>query len=373
MPTARKDIVRDGQVGVYHCHSRCVRRAFLCGQDSYSGIDYEHRKQWVHSRLAWLAGLFAIDGVTCSVMSNHHHVILRTRPDLLDNWTDVEVARRWLQALPTRKRVDENWVPREPDEKEVVKIVADPQRMVTLRARLSKLSWFMACLNEYIARRANAEDGVTGRFFEGRFKSKALLDEAAIVACMVYVDLNPIRAKLADSPECSLFTGAYDRIVAKQAREKIKALGAARRAGAPEAPARGKLNEAQVVAIREAKHSRTRDRWLCRLDHRKNKCPGKQAAKLGLIPLSTEEYLELLDWTGRQIRAGKRGAIPGHLAPILKRLSLEVDTWMRMVEGFGDLFWRVVGRVEAMVKAARIAGKRWFKGLASSRSIYGAT
>ncbi len=220
MPIARKDIVIEGKVGVYHCVSRCVRRAFLCGLDRYSAKNYDHRKRWVKARLRHLRKSFSIDIGTATVMSNHTHLVLRTRPDLSATWDDWEVARRWLWAYP--KRRDEHGYACEPESREIAALCRDAAKIEVYRTRLGSLSWYMAALNEHIARKANKEDDCTGRFWEGRFKCTRLLDEASVLACMVYVDLNPLRARIADCPEHSEFAGIYDRIVARQAREKLK-------------------------------------------------------------------------------------------------------------------------------------------------------
>jgi REP element-mobilizing transposase RayT len=206
--SARKEIVAADEVSIYHCTTRCVRRAFLCGQDPVTAQDYAHRKAWVVQRLQHLAGVFAVEVCAYAVMSNHVHLILRIRPDVVAQWSDEYVVRRWGGLHPARCLVP----PDPPAEEQVQATLQNPQRIAELRTRLASLSWFMAQLNEYLARAANAEDEVTGRFWEGRFRCVRLLDEAALLACSVYVDLNPIRARLADTPETSSFTSVFDRI-----------------------------------------------------------------------------------------------------------------------------------------------------------------
>src|SRR5271156_759491 len=99
---SRKTIVADDEVGVYHCCNRCVRRAFLCGSDALTGNDYNHRKEWIHEQLQHLASIFAVDVCGYAVMSNHLHVIVRTRPDLVQAWSDQEIALRWSRLAPAR-------------------------------------------------------------------------------------------------------------------------------------------------------------------------------------------------------------------------------------------------------------------------------
>jgi hypothetical protein len=178
---ARRDIVDTHHVGVYHCIARCVRRAFLCGTDSYSGRDYSHRRAWILDRLRALAGLFGIEVCGYAIMSNHLHLVLRTRPDSVEQWSDGEVALRWRKLFPQRD--DVTGEPAEPDDHDLAMLMADADRLAMLRGRLSSLSWFMRCLCEWVARAANREDGSAGRFWAGRFKSQPLLDEAALSAC----------------------------------------------------------------------------------------------------------------------------------------------------------------------------------------------
>jgi hypothetical protein len=206
MALPRSKYVKEGQQGVYHCFSRCVRRAFLCGYDALTQRDFSHRKTLLVDRLRHLAAIFAIEVCAYAVMENHYHTILRTRPDIVASWSDWEVAIRWLTLFPLKN------APIPPTDEQIRALADCPERIAELRKRLCSLSWFMGRLNEFIARAANKEDSVKGRFWESRFKCQALLDDAAIAACMVYVDLNPIRAALAATPEESDFTSIQERI-----------------------------------------------------------------------------------------------------------------------------------------------------------------
>ena len=251
----RRDIVANDEIGVYHCIARCVRRAFLCGVDPITGNDYEHRKQWIRDRLEHLASVFAIEVCGYAVMSNHIHVVLRARPDLAADWTDEEVALQWRRLYPLRDPA--TGLPTEPAKHDVSTITSNPARVAELRDRLASLSWFMRCLSEPIARAANKEDRCTGRFWEGRFRSVALLDDAAILACSIYVDLNPIRAGIADTPEQSEFTSAFDRIRSLPgARDRSVRIGSA-------APGQPPANEPSESIL--PSEPRRTDGWLCEL------------------------------------------------------------------------------------------------------------
>ncbi len=193
MATARSLLVDPGRSGVFHCTSRCVRRAFLCGRDKYSGRDYEHRRGWIR----------------------------------------------------------------------------DHEKLARCRKRLADLSWFMRSLNEPIARRANREDECKGHFWEGRFNCQRLEDAGAVL-------------------------------------------------------------------------------------------------------ISLERYLELLDWTGRQIRSDKRGHLSADLRPALERLELDAGRWVENVERFGGLFCRVAGTLRRLRAMARATGRAWLRGHAGARRLYAA-
>ena len=351
----RKELIEETEVGIYHCINRCVRRAFLCGQDALTGKNFDHRKVWIRERLEFLAGQFSIEVCGFAVMSNHLHLVLRNRPDIVSNWSDEEVARRWWNLFPGRK--EENKQPAKPNKHELAALMADKEAVQERRRRLSSLSWFMRCLAEPIARQANREDECTGRFWEGRYKCQRLLDEAAVLACSVYVDLNPIRAGVAKTPETSEFTSGYER--AKSRRPRAESL------------------EKSRVQSQESRAGRRRDAgWLAPVELKdrremKNARRGRRASNKGFLPLKLDQYLKLLDWTGRQTRGKKRGQIPDHLEPILTRLQIATDTWVDTVLNFGRWFHRAVGRPDSLSDESSRRGRQWLHGTAHSRTAFG--
>jgi REP element-mobilizing transposase RayT len=299
---------------MYHCMSRCVRRAFLCGNDPLTGRSFEHRKLWLEERILALAQCFAVAVHAYAVMSNHYHVVLETDPMTARGWSDEETARRWL-ALSTRAAVTEA-----ARASRLAALLAQPERLAVLRQRLGNLSWFMRYLNEPIARRANREDDCTGRFWEGRFACQALLDDAAVLGCMVYVDLNPLRAGLVATPEAGRHTSVR------------------RRARAPHSPLQPLL-------------------------------PLAASIRSQLLPVTTGQYLALVDWTGRTLHPGKKGAVPTAAPPILARLRLRPRQWLIQVPATESHYWRAIGGTEALLACAHRAGLKWMRGIGMARTV----
>ena len=344
MALPRSEYVQEGKVGVYHCTTRCVRRAFLYGFDPHTGRDFSHRKQWIQDRLPYLTSIFAVEVITYSVMDNHYHITLRIRPDIVERWSDYDVASRWLTLCPKRYRSKK--AKHQPLEEQIRCLASCSDRIAKLRKRLCSLSWFMKYINEYIARASNKEDGVKGRFWESRFKCQALLDTAAIAACMVYVDLNPIRAGLAATPESSDFTGIQQRIRAWQKK----------------ATATDPLPESASSTGNTDKNMHIPANWLCPISSKDGLC--------GILPMTTEEYFKLVDRSGRMIRDNKRGAIDTDLAPVLQRIGAKPEAWTDTISHFGDKFRLVAGLLTNLRTFADQIGKRWFIGLSTARNAF---
>ena len=318
MTHARKHLVPDDTALTVHCVQRCVRRAFLCGVDRYSGQSFVHRKDWVEQRLLHLSAQFGVSLHGYAVMSNHLHVVLRIEPCVVERWSDDEIAERWVNVFPSRTgEATDDAAKRE-------RLLGRPEQLTTCRRRLASLSWFMRCLAEPLARRANREDSCKGRFWEGRYKCQRLLDDRAILAAMAYVDLNPVRAGMTDRLGTDDFTSAALRL-------------------------------ASVEKAPEQLHEPLR--------------PIAGVMTAHCLPLTTAAYLQLLDWTGRQVHPGKRGKISEKATPALRSLGIDAGRWPMEVKGVGSGYWRAVGSATDLLALATALGQQWLKGIGFARAL----
>ena len=329
MPRPRKSLVSLDATPYYHCVSRCVRRAFLCGEDVVSGKSYEHRREWIEQHLLELADIFAIDIAAYAVMSNHYHVVLHIDKDIALDWSEIEVIERW-HRLFNGSMLSQRYYQGESMTKTELNALSD--QVEVWRQRLMSISWFMRCTNEAVAREANKEDDVTGRFWEGRFKSQALLDEKALAACMVYVDLNPIRAKMAETPEESDYTSVKQRIHT-------------------------------VLKARQSKKANNQTGLLNFVGYPRKDMPEG-------LPFRLADYLELVDWTGRIIREDKRGAVPANLPPLLERLTIDAQHWMYLSKHFESPFKDLVGSARTVRSACEELGKQWSHGIKQCEVLF---
>jgi REP element-mobilizing transposase RayT len=326
MTTARSAIAPPGSNGYYHCVSRCVRRTFLCGFDRSTGQNFNHRRGWIVDRMNELAQIYAVRVLAFSAMSNHMHLALHIDPAWVEAWTDREVAERWNRLFP---RADMN----EAQQADRIKTwLVQVGKIANMRERLASVSEFMKYLSQPIARRANIEDDCTGKFWEGRFKCQRLLDEAAVLSAMVYVDLNPVRAAMAQDLEESDYTSIQQRI-----QETARKLG-------------GSGEQLQAVA---------------------------GVSGTGSLSISIAQYLNLVDWTGRQMHPGKRGkacprldrGIDPERPRILDRLGLTDRTWTTQVKATESHYYRAIGAAESLIEYANHIGQKWLQGIGVAREL----
>ncbi|AUI87668.1 transposase [Vibrio azureus] len=315
MTVARSTLINVEATPYYHCISRCVRRSFLCGFDEYSRKCFEHRRGWIEKRLILLAQSFCIDVCAYAIMSNHYHLVLHINTKNADKLSYIEVAERWL-SLHRAPALITRFLSGEPLSS------AEKARSIEIiehwRKRLVSISWFMKLLNQYIAAEANREEGCTGHFWEGRFKSQALLDEKALAAAMAYVDLNPIRASVADTPESSDFTSVKERILALR-------------------------NDQQTAPF-----------LFPFVGYSRKSIPEG-------LPFRLLDYLELIDWSARQIRGDNKGHLEQVLPPILQRIGLEGGSLLNIFQQIEN--WPMFGTTESLKVSLPLFNRQRISGL----------
>ncbi|XZE20831.1 hypothetical protein SH449x_000719 [Pirellulaceae bacterium SH449] len=204
-------------------------------------------------------------------------------------------------------------------------------------------------------------DGEVGKFWQARYKAVRILDETALLACAAYVDLNPIRAAIAETLEQSDYTSIQRRIedLTAQAGRNEVASGSSE-VTLTEAPVNENVPSKPAEAtIDSASSSRSPDLpghtrsaflapvFLGRSDEDLGACPsatGYRASDKGFLGLSLAGYVELLDWTAKRLVRGKRGTTPADAAPIFQQLGLTEEVWVELVRDFGKLFSAVTGK-----------------------------
>ena len=329
MTLPRSSLVSAEETPYYHVFGRCVRRAYLCGYDEVTNRSFEHRRRWISERLRVLCDAFAIDLCAYAVMSNHYHLVVKLDPERTTTWSAREIVERWLTLFKgtDAARGFLNNETLNATEKQALN--AD---ITTWQAGLSDLSWFMRCLNESIARRANKEDKCKGHFWESRFKSQAVLDDIALLRSMAYVDLNPIRAKLAESIETSDYTSVQDRYRAQ--KNQPQRLPVAQRP--------------QLLPFRQSELDDNTD----------------------ALPFNLDDYLNLVDVTGRVIIEGKRGFIDGATPKLIQSFSINAAQWMDTVTQLQHRLELAIGTPEHLQNLANRWGKRWLQGIGVAKRLY---
>ena len=332
----------------YHVVSRCVRRAYLCGVDHVSNESYEHRRGWLETRIKQLAAIFTIDIAAYAIMHNHYHIVMRVDNERVADMSTEEVIQRWSQLysgpMIIRRYLSDQREQMSPGELLQVDKLAD-----SYRQRLCDLSWFMKNLNEFIARKANAEDNVRGHFWESRYKCQALLDEQALLTAMAYVDLNPIRTAIAETPEQSEYTSVKHRIeeVNQQPKMTINSSSAKSKSQKnPQKEPSPTLPESLLLPFDPTE------------------------SFLSSIPFAFDDYLELVDTVGRVVHPGKRGTIPKTTPAILNRLGINLTSFIEHSDQFLKRFGNNVGMPAKLINLATARNVRHLRGIAKSRALF---
>ena len=306
MARARSEQIDLEVTSYYHCYVRCVRKAYLCGFND-DGKDCNHRRGWIADQLEKLPQFFAIDVVSYAVMHNHYHVVLHVDRARALSWSYEEVRQRWRSL--TKGSLHE-----EPT----------PEQIERWRENLYSISWFMRFINESIAVAANREDDVKGRFWEGRFRSQALMDEGALLACSTYVDLNPIRAGIASCLEDSEYTSIQKRVEAYQ---------------------QDKPTPASLMPFQSGE------------------------ANDSTLSFSLKDYLALVEWTGRILREGK-GFIASDVPSIVRESHLNPEQWLHTVKHYGFEYQGIMGALHHVQEWASKLGRKFLRNQNLSKSRY---
>lgn len=313
---ARSDLFAANEINRLLLSSRCVRESRLMGIDSSTGKNYEHRRAWLEKRIRRLALQFAIEVQSFSIRDNEVIFIVRNRPDWVKSWSDREIVYRWLMICPKRK--NKLGEPKEPKEEEIISILQNQNLMLEIRSRLSDPSWWMRLILQPLAARANIEENLTGGFWQGRYQSLVLLDDASAIAASVFTEIASIRDELRKSLRDSIYSSLRDRW------EDF-------------------LNDSPHLANKS---------FLCSM-YRKGSC---FSASSSILPVTLEDYLDLIEWTRSSlIRVTSSDSKEPHVTPhrTLDAYGISVDLWLLMATDFNRIFYLFAGMRDMLLNYHR--------------------
>ncbi|MDA0658796.1 MAG: hypothetical protein O3C60_08110 [Planctomycetota bacterium] len=357
MATPRKDTFDPHVVGIYHCMTRCVRQLFLLESDEKADRENAGRWDFCEFRLAYLAGLFAIDVLDFALLSNHIHTLLRNRPDVVSAWSDREVARRWFKLHPSEvPSKEKNHVLTEQD---IDQAAADKELMAHARRELSSLSHFQKCLLEPIAKEFNRRDKKKGHFVAERFRCRRIDCDGGLLLCSVYIALNPFRAGLGDTLQEHPYS-SYSRRFRGEANWLSPLF----------------LDE-RAIAYDQVAEMTEGEEGVQRLVAQANVLPSPRCSEKGTLPLRWSEYQEITDWTAEHIgtrrRLGQREqevTVPERIEDLLQSLGIDPKYWLDTIDRYAEMFHNFVAMPSQMETIARRLKRKYVKGTRACRTCF---
>jgi len=362
MATPRKDVFDPDVVGIYHCITRCVRQLFLLGPDKKARLENLGRWNYCEFRLEYLAGIFAIDVLDFSMLSNHIHTNLRNRPDVVKAWSNQEVARRWLRLHPTEAKSKGKSKEKLKDitEQDIENAAADNELMIKARRQLSCISHFQKTFLEPIAKEFNRRDNKKGHFVAERFRCKRIESDTALLACSVYIALNSYRAMLGDTlqdhPHSSYsrrYHGVADWLTPLYLNERSSAYG-----------------EVAVVSVGPG--------GVKELRAQANLLPAPRCSEKGMLPLEWPEYQAICEWTAIHIRH-RRGlsqaekdevVVPQEIAELLQKMGIDAKFWLDAIDRYEELFHNFIATPDQLEEIARRLNRKYVKGIRACRNLF---
>jgi REP element-mobilizing transposase RayT len=306
MATARRKIVTPDIPSAYFITCRCNYAAELFGETT------PYRKGWVEDEIFRLINIMAIDLFAHSVLSNHYHILIKIRPDIVKRWSAEEVAKRYFALCPSSRKKRPKGVKKSdpPTQKEINWFVFASGKLKRARKRLSCVSFFMQRLNHRISCLVHADEGVKGRLWESRFHSRRVVDAVSFLRMMIYIDINLLRAGMVRKLEDSRHTSIRYRI----------------------------------------------EKFL-------NRCPPEHETRAALLAnlqgVSMGDYLKLVDVSARRITPHKY-SVPESEPSIEDRLGISGEQWERFVVADSLQFrGTVIGTEESMAAEAKRRGLKW--------------